>query len=149
MGDVDPPYVEKPGTGKASWNLLYHLGRLWPSFEHLDPWGPMEVLYKKSTELGLLLVMAYIWRNLRRWPKQGRSQILLAAPGTRCQNSSCKHCNLLRQLKANPALMEMYLKHVRHMQEDPPSRQEVAKSQEDGEENRDLSLHTGTSIAPR
>ena len=58
---------------------------------------------------------------------QERSQVLSAAPETHCQNSSCKHCKLLRQMKANPAFMEIYLQHVRHMQEDLCRRQEKAK----------------------
>ena len=68
MWDVNPQDMEKPGIGKASWNyyLLYHLDQLWSSFEHLDPLGSMEVLYKKSTELGLLLMLIYLWRTVRR-----------------------------------------------------------------------------------
>ena len=68
MWDVDPQDVEKPGTGKASryYHLPYPLDQLWSSLEHLDPWGPMEVLYKKSTELGLFLLAIYLWRTLRR-----------------------------------------------------------------------------------
>lgn len=68
MWDVDPQDVEKPGTGKASryYHLPYPLDQLWSSLEHLDPWGPVEALYKKSTELGLFLVVIYLWRTLRR-----------------------------------------------------------------------------------
>ena len=68
MWDVDPQDVEKPGTGKASryYHLPYPLDQLWSSFEHLDPWGPVEALYKRSTELGLFLVVIYLWRTLRR-----------------------------------------------------------------------------------
>lgn len=72
MWDVDPPNMEKPGIGKASWNyylpyyLPYRLDQLWSSFEHLDPLGSVKVLYEKSTELGLLLALIYLWRTLRR-----------------------------------------------------------------------------------
>ena len=67
MWDADPQDMEKPDTGKASRNYLpYFLDQLWSSFEHLDPLGYMEVLYKNKTELGLFVVVIYLWRTARR-----------------------------------------------------------------------------------
>uniref|UniRef100_A0A8C9FES5 Uncharacterized protein n=1 Tax=Pavo cristatus TaxID=9049 RepID=A0A8C9FES5_PAVCR len=127
MWDMDPQEMEKPGIGKASrkYYLPYPLDQLRSSFEHLDPLGSMEALYGKSTELGLVLVAIYLWRTVRsrrREVSNGGQASQTVPEFLRKRHSP----DLLCRVKANPALMEIYLKHARHH----------------------FSLHASTSIAP-